>query len=46
MTVVGQCYEIFAAFMGTANFYRCHCHFLGEKCSDGDFVYIFFLIND
>jgi hypothetical protein len=27
------------------NFYCCHCHFLGEKCGDEDFIY-YFSIND
>jgi hypothetical protein len=35
------CYNIFAAFMRTVNFCRCHYHFLGEKCGRG--FYLLFL---
>jgi hypothetical protein len=34
------CYEIFAAFMLTVNFFR--CHFLGEKCAVMRILFIFF----
>jgi hypothetical protein len=45
MTVVEAGHARFAAFMWTVNFYRCHCHFLREKCGDESFIY-FLLIND
>jgi hypothetical protein len=41
MIVFEAGHEIIAAFIRTVNFCRCHCHFLGEKCGDENFIYLF-----
>jgi hypothetical protein len=35
------CYDIFAASLWTVNFCQCQCHFLGGKCGDENFIYLF-----
>jgi hypothetical protein len=31
----------FCRFHVNCQLCRCHCHFLGEKCADEDFIYFF-----
>jgi hypothetical protein len=40
-----MCYEILALSCELVNFCQCHCHFLGEKSDDENYVYFFLTIQ-